>query len=95
MSLAHNGPGRFDVWAPGAGSVTLLANGEQYRMARIDAGPGAEGWWSAAGAPGEGDVDYGYLLDGDTHPLPDPRSRRLPEGVHALSPFTGTRSAAG
>ncbi|MBT2532056.1 malto-oligosyltrehalose trehalohydrolase [Arthrobacter sp. ISL-48] len=85
MSLAHNGSGRFDIWAPEAASVTLLANGQQYPMARIDAGSGAEGWWSAAGAPADGEVDYGYLLDGDTHPLPDPRSRRLPEGVHALS----------
>ncbi|BAS10151.1 malto-oligosyltrehalose trehalohydrolase [Arthrobacter sp. Hiyo4] len=30
-------------------------------------------------------MDYGYLLDDDAHPLPDPRSRRLPNGVHALS----------
>jgi maltooligosyltrehalose trehalohydrolase len=85
MSLAHNGSGRFDVWAPEAKSVTLLANGQQYPMAGLEASPGAEGWWSASNAPADGEVDYGYLLDGDSHPLPDPRSRRLPDGVHALS----------
>jgi maltooligosyltrehalose trehalohydrolase len=85
MSLVHNGPGRFDVWAPEAESVTLLAGGQQYPMARLERARGAEGWWSAPAAPADGEVDYGYLLDGDTHPLPDPRSRRLPAGVHALS----------
>ncbi|WP_457974152.1 malto-oligosyltrehalose trehalohydrolase [Arthrobacter sp. D1-17] len=80
------GAERFDIWAPEAGSVTLLAGGERYPMARR---PGTEpeddGWWTAAGAPAGGEVDYGYLLDGDDTPLPDPRTRRQPEGVHALS----------
>lgn len=42
--------------------------------------------------PATGDVDYGFLLeaaDGSRHladgPLPDPRSRRQPYGVHGLS----------
>ncbi|MDQ0677570.1 maltooligosyltrehalose trehalohydrolase [Arthrobacter pascens] len=85
MSLAHNGSGRFDLWAPRVESVTLVANGQQYPMVRLEPAPGAEGWWSAAAAPADGEVDYGYLLDGDSNPLPDPRSRRLPDGVHALS----------
>ncbi|GAA4480481.1 malto-oligosyltrehalose trehalohydrolase [Rhodococcus olei] len=44
----------------------------------------AEGWWHA-------DVDappgarYGYVLDDDPAVLPDPRSPRQPEGVHAPS----------
>ena len=54
-------------------------------MVKLESAPGAEGWWTAPDAPTDGEVDYGYLLDGDTHPLPDPRSRRLPDGVHALS----------
>jgi len=85
MSLTHTGSGRFDVWAPNVSAVTLLANGQHYPMAKLDTAPGADGWWSAPDAPTEGEVDYGYLLDGDSHPLPDPRSRRLPDGVHALS----------
>ena len=28
------GPQRFDIWAPEAGSVTLLAGGKRYPMAR-------------------------------------------------------------
>ncbi|HKS03383.1 MAG TPA: malto-oligosyltrehalose trehalohydrolase, partial [Arthrobacter sp.] len=80
------GPGRFDVWAPEAKSVTLLAAGERYAMQpRSGTGPEDEGWWTAPGAPASGDVDYGYLLDGEETPLPDPRTRRQPDGVHALS----------
>ena len=30
-------------------------------------------------------VDYGYLVDDDPDPRPDPRSRRQPGGVHGLS----------
>ncbi|WP_375134972.1 alpha-amylase family glycosyl hydrolase, partial [Arthrobacter sp. HMWF013] len=83
--MTHNGSGRFDVWAPNASDVTLLASGRQYPMVLTPAAPGADGWWSAPDAPADVDVDYGYLLDGDPHPLPDPRSRRVPDGVHALS----------
>jgi maltooligosyltrehalose trehalohydrolase len=85
MSLTHHGSGRFDVWAPDASDVSLLANGQQFPMKQVAGAPDAGGWWSAPDAPADADVDYGYLLDGDTHPLPDPRSRRLPDGVHALS----------
>lgn len=85
MSLTHKGSGRFDVWAPDASDVSLLANGQQYPMKQVSGRPGADGWWSAPDAPADAEVDYGFLLDGDTHPLPDPRSRRLPDGVHALS----------
>jgi maltooligosyltrehalose trehalohydrolase len=83
MTLPAHGSERFDLWAPKAGAVTLLADGVHYPMAR--AGAERDGWWTAAGAPASGDVDYGYLVDGDSTPLPDPRSRRQPEGVHALS----------
>ena len=33
----------------------------------------------------DGEVDYGYLLDDDEAPRPDPRSRRQPDGVHERS----------
>ena len=89
ITLPADGNDRFDLWAPEAGTVTLLADGRQYPMTRRPdggAGSGAGGgWWTAPGAPAAGDVDYGYLLDGDTTPLPDPRSRRQPAGVHSLS----------
>ncbi|HET6269176.1 MAG TPA: malto-oligosyltrehalose trehalohydrolase [Arthrobacter sp.] len=88
MTLPAHGNERFDVWAPRARTVTLLADGQQYpmtRLARERPGSKGDGWWSAEGAPASGEVDYGYLLDADATPLPDPRSRRQPEGVHSLS----------
>ncbi|MDQ4137967.1 MAG: malto-oligosyltrehalose trehalohydrolase, partial [Actinomycetota bacterium] len=65
----------FDVWAPKADRLTLLLNGERYPMQRLD-----DGWW----APEDeallmsADQDYGYLLDDEETPVPDPRSRRQP-----------------
>lgn len=56
---------------------------------------GENGWWHApdavllsAGAdadPSTEEVDYGYLIDGAQRAVPDPRSRRQPNGVHDLS----------
>jgi maltooligosyltrehalose trehalohydrolase len=73
--------GSFDVWAPHPRRLGALIDGRAVEFAR---GDGA--WWSPV-EPVEWmrDVDYGYLLDDDTTPLPDPRSRRQPEGVHGLS----------
>ena len=84
MTLPAHGTERFDLWAPDAESVTLLAERREYPMSRV-VGDNHDGWWTAAGAPATGEVAYGYLLDGDTTPLPDPRSRRQPDGVHSLS----------
>ncbi len=39
----------------------------------------------AVPAPAVREHDYGYLIDDDDTPRPDPRSRRQPAGVHALS----------
>ncbi len=91
MTLPARGTERFNLWAPDARAVTLVADGKHYPMAplagtRDGAGAGGTaGWWTAADAPATGEVDYGYLLDGDSSPLPDPRSRRQPDGVHSLS----------
>lgn len=80
--------GPFDVWAPTPSRVRLLcgdnAGGGIVEMARGD-----DGWWTPDGPlPAWGrepDVDYGYLLDDDREPRPDPRARRQPGGVHELS----------
>lgn len=81
---AHQAPSPYAVWAPLPESVRLFAGGASYPMQRRD-----DGWWQVGGdLPVEllrADVDYGYLLDDDPTPLPDPRSRRQPDGVHALS----------
>ena len=52
-----------------------------------------EGWWHPAGPLPEGlgeeggteQFDYGFVLDGSDTVLPDPRSRRQPDGVHGWS----------
>lgn len=74
----------FDVWAPNADSVKLLADGREYAMEQNNDG-GARGWWRApAGVPAADNTSYGYLVDGEG-PFPDPRSKRQPDGVHGLS----------
>ncbi|MBZ5733760.1 malto-oligosyltrehalose trehalohydrolase [Nocardioides sp. TRM66260-LWL] len=84
----------LDVWGPRPERVRLLVRpaggapgdpGERIvPMARDDAG-----WWTpdtpAAELLAGGELDYGYLLDGEETPRPDPRSRRQPDGVHGLS----------
>ncbi|HEY6932628.1 MAG TPA: malto-oligosyltrehalose trehalohydrolase [Marmoricola sp.] len=72
--------GRFDVWAPLPERVRLSVGDEVVPMER-----GADGWWTPAGPVPDGEVDYGFLLDDRDDPLPDPRSRRQPDGVHARS----------
>ncbi|HEY2192588.1 MAG TPA: malto-oligosyltrehalose trehalohydrolase [Actinomycetospora sp.] len=71
--------GRFAVWAPGIGSVAVVVDGTQHPMSR-----GEGGWWHArVDGAGHGTA-YAYALDG-ADPLPDPRSRWQPDGVHAAS----------
>ncbi|MDN4610805.1 malto-oligosyltrehalose trehalohydrolase [Arthrobacter burdickii] len=71
----------FDVWAPRAESLTLVADGTEYPMTQ-----GEGGWWHPEKAPtATDDVSYGYLVNGSDTPVPDPRSRRQPDGVHQLS----------
>ena len=69
----------FRVWAPKPALVRLDVDGAVHPMARSD-----DGWWHAnIDAPPQ--ARYGYLLDDDPTVLPDPRSPRQPDGVHARS----------
>ncbi|GEP32309.1 malto-oligosyltrehalose trehalohydrolase [Nocardioides szechwanensis] len=72
--------GRFDVWAPRPARVRLSVADQVVSMSR-----GADGWWTPAGPVPDGEVDYGFLLDDDETPRPDPRSLRQPHGVHERS----------
>jgi len=75
---------RFAVWAPNAAEVhlVLLADG---RESAYDMRRGEDDWWRpAASVVTAPDVAYGFRVDG-RGPFPDPRSRRQPNGVHALS----------
>ncbi|WP_410588914.1 malto-oligosyltrehalose trehalohydrolase [Amycolatopsis sp. lyj-23] len=67
---------RFSVWAPAAGRVRVSVDAGVHEMTAGDGG-----WWHAD-ADG---VNYAFLLDDDEKPLPDPRSRWQPHGVHAES----------
>ncbi|WP_406246589.1 malto-oligosyltrehalose trehalohydrolase [Streptomyces anulatus] len=66
---------QFEVWAPEADSVVLEAADVRCAMER-DAG--REGWWTAGAEASDGDR-YGFRVD-DGPLLPDPRSRRQPDG---------------
>jgi maltooligosyltrehalose trehalohydrolase len=89
--------GPFDVWAPKPSRLRLSVGDDVVDMRQADGG-----WWTPAGPvpdPAAGDVDYGYLVDDAETPVPDPRSRRQPDGVHGrsrtvdLSAFTWTDQA--
>jgi maltooligosyltrehalose trehalohydrolase len=63
---------RFSVWAPSARRVRVSVDAGVHEMTAGDGG-----WWHAEA---EG-INYAFLLD-DEKPLPDPRSRWQPHGVH-------------
>jgi len=76
--------GRFDLWAPRPDRVRLVVSSgdgdDIVEMTRDD-----DGWWTPQGPVPEEEVDYGYLVDDSDKPLPDPRSRHQPAGVHGRS----------
>ncbi|WP_207457190.1 malto-oligosyltrehalose trehalohydrolase [Desertivibrio insolitus] len=71
----------FDVWAPLAERVRLVLDGTDHELVRAE-----DGWWRPEqpieARPG---ARYGYRLGDDDKVLPDPRSRRQPDGVHEAS----------
>jgi maltooligosyltrehalose trehalohydrolase len=71
----------FKVWAPLARRVSVEAGGARYAMC----GPDDRGWWSCQVEDAGPGTDYGFLLDDDPRPYPDPRSEDQPNGVHGLS----------
>ncbi len=71
---------RFRVWAPRAKRVSVLVDGERHAMEREP-----RDWWAATVETAHAGSRYGFLLDDDDKPVPDPRSARQPDGVHGLS----------
>jgi maltooligosyltrehalose trehalohydrolase len=71
------------VWAPKASQVRAVL-GDGGRIQELAPDPARPGWWQldADLTPG---TRYGYLLDDSDTPVPDPRSQRLPDGVHGLT----------
>lgn len=68
------------VWAPNAATMHLAIAGERLPMARADGG-----WWSIDTPLARPGADYAFIIDGAEPPLPDPRSRFQPFGVHGPS----------
>ena len=88
--------GPFDVWAPIPAQLRLSlrdasslgSSGQAAGDAIVGMTRGEDDWWTPAGPvpdPTTAEVDYGYLIDDSDTPVPDPRSRRQPAGVHARS----------
>ncbi|MEU2332545.1 malto-oligosyltrehalose trehalohydrolase [Streptomyces sp. NPDC013172] len=71
---------QFEVWAPQADRVTLQCDGATRAMERD---PRRSGWWAGEAAAEDG-TRYGFAVD-DGPVLPDPRSRRQPDGPDGLS----------
>lgn len=71
---------RFEVWAPQADRVTLHCEGT---TRALEHDPERAGWWTGDAEARDG-TRYGFALD-DGPVLPDPRSRRQPDGPDGLS----------
>ncbi len=71
-------PGVLSVWAPAATTMSAVVGDADLPMESD-----GSGWWSTTTALRDGD-DYSLRIDGGD-PVPDPRSRRQPDGVHGPS----------
>src|SRR5512146_2789257 len=70
---------RFSLWAPALDRVAVRVPGHQQPFERRD-----DGWWTALVAGARPGDRYAFVL-GDGRTLPDPASRRQPDGVHGES----------
>jgi maltooligosyltrehalose trehalohydrolase len=70
----------FEVWAPNHDRVRLRARGNDHEMSLV-----GDGRWRVTVPDAGPGTDYGFLLGDDETPVPDPRSRWQPDGVHGLS----------
>ena len=78
---------RFDIWAPAAHSARIIIDGTQHDMRTTDGG-----WFTCDEVPSPGQRYAFLLFDGTSWstPLPDPRTRYQPEGVHGPSEVVAT-----
>jgi maltooligosyltrehalose trehalohydrolase len=90
---------RFGLWAPEARGVDLLGRDPEapvrLPMERAEgfATPGhpRAGWWELEADAHPLDGRYAFSVDGGI-PVPDPRSRRQPDGVHGFSALVDVSS---
>jgi maltooligosyltrehalose trehalohydrolase len=71
----------FKVWAPNAKRVAVAIGDVRYPMS----GPDRKGYWNVAVEGAGPGTDYGFVLNDDAKPYPDPRSEWQPHGVHGAS----------
>jgi maltooligosyltrehalose trehalohydrolase len=69
----------FEVWVPEK-TVKLRIDGQDLDMER-----GEHGWWRRDVPEAGPGTDYSFVLPDHETPLPDPRSKWQPEGVHGPS----------
>ena len=75
---------RFEIWAPRASRVRLHVHNELREM-QAPASVEDHGWWKLEVSDAGPDTRYGFAVDDDGQPWPDPRSLWQPDGVHGLS----------
>jgi maltooligosyltrehalose trehalohydrolase len=73
----------FRVWAPHASGVDLVLPSLDEPARSMKPGT-ADGWWELEVPEAGPGTDYAFQVDG-SDPMPDPRSRWQPEGVHGPS----------
>ncbi|TCK71744.1 malto-oligosyltrehalose trehalohydrolase [Acidipila rosea] len=78
---------KFQVWAPGKNTVSVVIADRQYPL---QAGP--NGWWSASVPEAGPGTDYAFTIDGGDLAVPDPRSQWQPQGVHGPSRLVDHKS---
>jgi maltooligosyltrehalose trehalohydrolase len=71
------------VWAPNANRVAALIAQRRFEMGKE--GGEARGWWRVSAPEVIGDIDYAFVIDNEEKPLPDPRTRFQPYGIHGAS----------
>ena len=79
----------FRLWAPDADGVELLLGADPDQTVRVPMAPAEAGWWEATEDPAPHDGRYAFAVDGGIA-VPDPASRRQPDGVHAPSQLVDT-----
>ena len=90
MVETHVAPARFEVWAPRAHQVRVHLEGTDFALAPDSA---REGWWVLDDIAPQPGTRYSFSLYNGTqwsHPMPDPRTRAQPDGVHGPSEVVST-----
>ena len=84
MTQRYEGYEVYEVWAPYARGMRLIIGDTTHEM---HADTARTGWWVADETPKDGQRYAFSLFDGTewTKPLPDPRTRSQPDGVHGPS----------